>query len=182
MLPRLTYANIVSTIALFVALGTGGAYASTMLTGSNIKDGSLTGRDIASGSVQSSDIANGSISGSDIRDGSISAEKLSSEYIRDVSNSVSSNNIFDGTIRSADIANGAIVGADIAPGSVSWGTLDGATRNKIDDIDAAARSARYGGAGDGSIVDGSIDVCDLAPQVRQLLGYTAPASDYGCAR
>lgn len=42
---RLTYANVVATLALFIALG-GSAYAVATITGSDVKDGSLTGRDI----------------------------------------------------------------------------------------------------------------------------------------
>jgi hypothetical protein len=42
---RLTYANLVSTLCLFMLLG-GGAYAAATLTGRDIKNESLTGRDI----------------------------------------------------------------------------------------------------------------------------------------
>ncbi len=61
MRPKLTYANVMSTIAVFLVLGAGGAYAASHLgknsvgtkqlkknsvTGSKVKDHSLTGRDI----------------------------------------------------------------------------------------------------------------------------------------
>lgn len=42
---RLTYANVVATLALFIALG-GGAYAALTVTGKHVKNRSLTGRDI----------------------------------------------------------------------------------------------------------------------------------------
>ncbi len=42
---KLTYANVVATIALFISLG-GTTYAALELTGRDIRDGSLTGRDI----------------------------------------------------------------------------------------------------------------------------------------
>ena len=48
--PRLTYANVVSTLALFAALS-GSAYAALTITGKNVKDGSLTGRDIKRNSI-----------------------------------------------------------------------------------------------------------------------------------
>lgn len=49
---RLSYANVIATLALFVALG-GTAVAGTQLlvTGRNVKDGSLTGADIKAGSL-----------------------------------------------------------------------------------------------------------------------------------
>jgi len=42
---KLTYANVVATLALFVALG-GSSYAAITITGKNVKNGSLTGKDI----------------------------------------------------------------------------------------------------------------------------------------
>lgn len=42
---KLTYANVVATLALFVALG-GSSYAALTITGRDVKNGSLTGRDV----------------------------------------------------------------------------------------------------------------------------------------
>lgn len=42
---KLSYANVVATLALFVALG-GSSYAALTITGRDVKDGSLTARDI----------------------------------------------------------------------------------------------------------------------------------------
>jgi hypothetical protein len=42
---RLTFANVSSTIALFVALG-GSATAAVLITGKNVKDATLTGKDL----------------------------------------------------------------------------------------------------------------------------------------
>jgi hypothetical protein len=47
---RLSYANVVATLALFIALG-GTSYATLQLTGRNIKDSSLTGQDLLRNSV-----------------------------------------------------------------------------------------------------------------------------------
>lgn len=47
---RVTYANVVATLALFVALG-GSAYAVTKITGADVKDRSLTSRDLKSNSA-----------------------------------------------------------------------------------------------------------------------------------
>jgi hypothetical protein len=43
LLDRLTYANVVATVALFLAVGTGGAYAVSKIDGSDIRKHSLTG-------------------------------------------------------------------------------------------------------------------------------------------
>lgn len=52
---RLTYANAMSTIAVFIALG-GTSYAAVVVTGSNVRDESLTGRDVRNGSLGLLDI------------------------------------------------------------------------------------------------------------------------------
>lgn len=51
LLDRLTYANVVATLALFVALGTGGAYAVSKIDGSDIRNRSLTGKQFRSNSI-----------------------------------------------------------------------------------------------------------------------------------
>lgn len=51
LLDRLTYANVVATLALFLALGTGGAYAVSKIDGSDIRRHSLTGRQFKSSSI-----------------------------------------------------------------------------------------------------------------------------------
>lgn len=60
MNPRLrskfTYANVVATLALFVALG-GSSYAAITITGKNVKDGTLSGKDVKNGSIAGVDLA-----------------------------------------------------------------------------------------------------------------------------
>jgi hypothetical protein len=50
MRPRLRFSDIVSLLALFVALG-GTSYAALRISGKEVRDGSLTGKDIKKGSV-----------------------------------------------------------------------------------------------------------------------------------
>lgn len=50
LLDRLTYANVVATLALFIALG-GSAYAVSKIDGSNIRNRSLTGNEFKSNSI-----------------------------------------------------------------------------------------------------------------------------------
>ena len=51
LLDRLTYANVVATLALFIAVGTGGAYAVSKIDGSAIRTHSLTGKQLKSNSI-----------------------------------------------------------------------------------------------------------------------------------
>lgn len=51
VLDRLTYANVVATLALFIAVGTGGAFAASKIVGSDVRDHSLTGREFKASSI-----------------------------------------------------------------------------------------------------------------------------------
>ena len=68
----LTYANVVSTLCLFIVLG-GGAYAATTITGKNVKNSSLTGTDIKNSSLTTTDVKNGSLLSADFKAGHIPA-------------------------------------------------------------------------------------------------------------
>jgi hypothetical protein len=66
---RLTYANLASTLALVVALGSGGAYAA---------DAALK---VTKNSVGSKQIKNGSIKGKDVQAGTITADLLAAGVV-----------------------------------------------------------------------------------------------------
>ena len=55
---RLSYANVVATLALFIALG-GSSYAALTITGKNVRNGSLTGKDIKRNSLTGRQIREG---------------------------------------------------------------------------------------------------------------------------
>jgi hypothetical protein len=69
---RLTFANVVSVLALFVALG-GSATAAVLITGKNVKDGTLTGKDIKNNSVGSIDVKDGDLLAKDFKPGQLVA-------------------------------------------------------------------------------------------------------------
>jgi hypothetical protein len=69
---KMTYANIVATLALFVALG-GSSYAALIITGTSVKDGSLTGKDLKDNSVTSGDVRNNSLLKKDFKAGQLPA-------------------------------------------------------------------------------------------------------------
>ena len=54
---RITYANVTATLALVLALGSGGALAASAITGRDVEDGSLTGRDVRQESLKANDFA-----------------------------------------------------------------------------------------------------------------------------
>jgi len=71
-MPRLTYANVVATLALFAALG-GTSYAAVKVTSRDVRDGSLRGRDIRGGSLKSKQVKDGSLLARDFKAGQLPA-------------------------------------------------------------------------------------------------------------
>ncbi|MFN8112006.1 MAG: hypothetical protein U0R51_02280 [Solirubrobacterales bacterium] len=66
-MPRLTYGNVVATIALFVALG-GASYAAVKL-----QKNSVVSKTIKNGQVKNADLAEGAVTGAEVKDGSLMA-------------------------------------------------------------------------------------------------------------
>jgi hypothetical protein len=89
--PRFTYANIVSTLALFLALSGGAAYAASK--------------------VNSSDLAKGSVHTSNVFKRAITSGKLAVGAVR-------SNQVADGAIGTKQVANGAVGAKQIANAAI----------------------------------------------------------------
>jgi hypothetical protein len=119
---RLTFANVVSLMALFVALSTGGAYATHLVVdSSDVVDNSLTGTDVR-GKPRTSKAAavNGSLTTDDIA-GQQAHSGTKTPFV-------------DGTLTQWDIKNGAIAGADIASNAITGAKV---ANNTLDGTDVA---------------------------------------------
>src|SRR5438477_11548516 len=73
---RLTYANVVSTLALVIALGGGAAYAAGTIGSDDVIDNSLRSVDVHDGTLKGVDVGDGSLSGAQLKDGSVEAKDL----------------------------------------------------------------------------------------------------------
>ena len=62
MTRRVSYANVMATLALFASIG-GSSYAALRITGRNVANGTLTGADIKDHSLTSSDLRAGTLPG-----------------------------------------------------------------------------------------------------------------------
>jgi hypothetical protein len=93
---HLTYANVVATLALFIALGMGSAYAASQLgpksvgakqlrpgavTADKLRKQAVTAPKIEALAVKQGKVANGAITQAKIANGAVGAEKLPSEVI-----------------------------------------------------------------------------------------------------
>jgi hypothetical protein len=73
---RLAYANVVSTLALFLALSGGVALAASKIHTGDIFKRSVTSGKLALGAVRSNQIADGAVSARQIADGAVSAKQI----------------------------------------------------------------------------------------------------------
>jgi hypothetical protein len=81
---RLSYANVMSTIAVVVAVGTGSAYAANTVFSSDIVDGQVKSVDVGDAEIKSADVKDQSLTtfdvstfiGADIVDGSLTAKDV----------------------------------------------------------------------------------------------------------
>lgn len=76
MLSRLTYANVVSTLALVLALGLGGAYAASKIGSKDIKRGAVRSKTIKDRTIKGKDVGDAGLTGADLADGSVAAADL----------------------------------------------------------------------------------------------------------
>lgn len=94
---RLTYANVMSSIAVFLVLGGGAAYAAKKISTRKIDSGQLMGA-----SVTKAKIKRGAVTASKIRKGAVRANKIS-----------------NGAVANAKLANGAVTLEKLVPGFVA---------------------------------------------------------------
>ena len=73
--PRLSYANVIATLALFIALG-GTSYAVLHVGSDDVTDNSLRSRDIRNRTLLSRDLRDGSIRARDIRPNVLGAREI----------------------------------------------------------------------------------------------------------
>ena len=109
--PRLSYANVVSTLCLILVVGGGAAYAADTIGSEDIINGQVKSPDIGNNQVRSVDVRDGELTGDDVLDNSLGTNDVAT-------NSLFGSDIFDGTLTSADIGTSAVASTEIANGSI----------------------------------------------------------------
>ncbi len=74
--PRLTYANIVSTLALFLVLGSSAAYAADKIRSGDIAPGAVRTSDVFKRAIVSGKIAVGAVRSNQIADGAVGSKQI----------------------------------------------------------------------------------------------------------
>lgn len=73
---HLTFANVASGLALFIALATGGAYAANTIYSTDIVDGQVQRQDIANGAVSAAKMADGTVQTAKIQSNAVTTAKI----------------------------------------------------------------------------------------------------------
>jgi hypothetical protein len=115
---RLSYANVVSTLALVLVLGGGSAYAANTIGSRDIIDGSIKSADLKDGKIKSVDIGADQVTGALIEPGAVLGPDLGS-------NAVDGSKVLDGTITTADLAGDAVTSAKVTDNSIGLADLVG---------------------------------------------------------
>lgn len=150
MRARLSYANVMATVAVFIALG-GGAYAALSLPA-----GSVTSREIARNAVRAKQIKKRSVRKKEV-----------------ARNAIRSRKIKDGKVKSFDLADAAVAEAKLADAAVSTAKLaDGSvTPPKLGDVSFA----RVEGSGSTSSSTAG-PISPAGPELELTLGENAFAT------
>ena len=73
---RVSYANVVATLALIVAVGTGGAYAASKIGSNGIANNAIRAKHVKNRQISARHLARNAVTTSKIRDGAVTARKL----------------------------------------------------------------------------------------------------------
>jgi len=152
---RLTYANVMSSIAIFLVLGGGAAFAAGKLGKNSVgskqlKKNAVTETKIKDGVVTSGKIANGSIVTAKLADGSVVTGKI-------VNAAVTSDKLADGSVVAIKLGNGAVTTVKLLDAAVTTAKLG-------DNAVTAAKNAPNSVAAS-EVVDNSIGSAEIAAEV-----------------
>jgi len=120
LLSKLTYANVVATLALCLAVGGGAAFAAGKIGSNQIADGGVHTKNLQQRSVTSGKLAIGAVRSNQIAARSVGSDQLATGAVRAAQ-------IGDGAVGADQLAKGAVGSAQLAGKAVGSGQLaDGA--------------------------------------------------------
>ena len=157
---KLSFSNVISVIALFVALGGGVAFAAA-----TIAKNSVTAKSIKKNAVRGSEIKTNAVTGKDANESTF--EKVPLAALADLATtvpdgSINGPKIADGSVNSAKMADGSVNSAKIADGQV--GAADLAADEPFHVVGAGGEPS-FGTGGDGDCIwsDATAVIPDLQP-------------------
>jgi hypothetical protein len=157
VISHLTYANVMSTIAVLLVVGGGTAYAANTVFSADIVNGEVKTADIGLDQVTSSRIAPGAVFGSDLQADSVTSAKVLIDSLTSAdlaADSVTASEVLDGSLAGADIANSSLTGDDVASSSLTGIDIASGSLTSSDILDESLDGTE--------IADGGLTTSDLA--------------------
>jgi len=132
---RLTFANVTSGLALFVALG-GTSYAAISVGSAEIRTGAVGASEIRRDAVRASEIKTSSVGKGELRTGAVGKSEILTDAIGDAEllmDSVTSSELRDGTVEPTDLSSATRTAFTAARAAVTrTGTLAGGNAKTVD--------------------------------------------------
>jgi hypothetical protein len=141
---RLSFANVTSGLALFVALG-GTSYAAVTLPADSvgseqIRTGAVGTPEIRTGGVDTAEIHTGGVAKAEIKTGGVGAAELHTDSVR-------TPEIKAGAVKAEEIDKDAVASEEIKDGSIATADLSDAARSDLAGAPAVAYRAAVNKAG-----------------------------------
>jgi hypothetical protein len=140
---HLTYANVMSTIAVVFAIGGASAFAASHLannsvTSKAIKNGQVKTKDLQNNAVKNAKLADGAVTGSKIADQAVTTGKIAANAVTTgqiANNAVTTGKVAANAITTGQIAANAVTTGQIAANAVTTGQIanNAVTEGKIAD-------------------------------------------------
>ena len=104
---HLTYANVMSTLAVFLVIGGGAAYAANTVFSTDIVDGE----------VKTADIGNGEVKVADIGTGAVATDEIGADQVRSVD--VRNDSLSGGGLGASDLGTGSVGSSEVTDNSLA---------------------------------------------------------------
>lgn len=142
--PRLTYANVASTLALVLA-ASGVGWAATLPAGSvgttQLRPASVTASRLAANAVSSPKVADGSLAGADIAPGTVGASRLAPH-----------------AVTTSRLANGAVTALKLGPAAVGVANLSPAALDALAPYAISQRNATIQNVGTNQVTVATVPI------------------------
>jgi len=120
---RLTYANVMSSIAVFLVIGGATAFAAL---GKN----TVGSKQLKKNAVTTKKIKNNAVTTPKIKNGAVTAEKLAAGAVTVGAGSITNEKLANGSVTNDKLANGSVTNEKLAEGAVTGNKIAGGTVTK----------------------------------------------------
>jgi hypothetical protein len=149
---HLTYANVASSLALLLALGTSGAYAASQLAPRSVgerqlRPGAVTAQKIRKNAVTAAKIASGAVTEGKLAPGAVDASRLAS-------GAVGSSQLSNEAVITEKLAEDAVTGQKLAEGTL--GQVPSADKANTAAFAEAAQPAAFAKASAAGVLESSL--------------------------